>query len=174
MKKLIALLLAAVMLMGLLSGCGEKDEKKILGTWTATVDMTQQVLDEMGEDAETLNFDGKLNVTLNMTFTEDGKVTLASKVEDTEAVKSFLVGIFDASFAEMAEYFDGMTTEEILESVGMDLDDLVADLMEEMEQEETNTYTLEDGIIKYGDGDQDPYHFDGDKLIVDEYTLTRK
>ncbi len=182
MKKLLALLLAVVMIFCLMTACGkdedDDDDDKgstksgVVGTWKATVSAA-----DMGEDMEDLegmeeyiDLDD-VSMVVYLTFDKDGTYELTADRDSLEKMmKSLMQGMFDA----MAKEF-GMSTSDLLSSQGVSsIDELITDddlddLMDEMH--ETGEYTYEDGVLTI-DGEE--AELKGNTLTLEQDGVTIK
>ena len=127
MKK-TALFLAVVMVIALaFTACAEKpDSEKIIGSWKASVDMTDKFNESMASfgdiKVESFIFD------ITFDFKEDGTFTLEidkdSFKKSFDALKPTLVSAMESIFSAIADA-SGMTMEELLDGKTLDqyLDD---------------------------------------------------
>lgn len=120
-RKLAGILLAAVMLL-MLFGCSKSaddDQKKFVGTWKATVDMTDLANESMqlssGIDSQTFSdyFEvSKFEFVLIFTFREDGTYSMAAdEAQLNKNNEAFMAEIK----AGLISYFEDMLAEEGIE-----------------------------------------------------------
>lgn len=159
-RKTASILLIASMLLMLFgcSGSGASDQKKLVGTWKATVDMTDLMNDSiqqgMGEADQV--FDeyfqiSKFDFVVIFTFRDDGTYSMST---DEAHFNNSINTIIEELKAGMRRYLEDMLTEQGLD---MSLDELLA-------EEGTSIDALFDESLP-------PSMFDG---MVDEFTVTGK
>ncbi|MBR5271930.1 MAG: hypothetical protein IKU25_00835 [Clostridia bacterium] len=163
MKKKISLVMALVLVLSVLaffSGCSI--DKKVIGNWKATIDMSSMMNDMLKADggeemAEYFTIsDFKFDVIL--TFNEDG--TCKSVVDET-TYKATMDKVADQIADGMVKMLEDMfkeanidmTVEEYLASQNMTMDDLTAEMKASFENQDMSgmetegTYVIEDKKI---------------------------
>lgn len=181
MKRIIAAVLALVMMLALV-GCGQTEAEKLVGTWTADVDMssmTNELLASMGEGAEEyFTFEG-FSVTLVMTFNEDG--TYSSTIDQASAeaaVDSLMVTLEDGMVKMLEDQLAAaglaMTVDEMLAASGMTMEDVLAavdtsSLVTEMTEGAATEgkFEAKDGKLFLSDG----LDYEVDEAVYDTYEL---
>jgi len=119
LSKITAFILCAMLMLSL-CGCGISDGEKFVGTWEATIDMTEQTVSsleaEMGEYMAYFDF-SDLYAVMTYEFKEDGTYSMTVRFTD-ESVENFntvyeagLIALMNDSFAEEAEA-SGLSMEE--------------------------------------------------------------
>lgn len=136
MKKFLALVLSAVLLVSVLAACGG-DKKAtsgdgIEGKWNASIDMTDyinQTLEAsgMGEFVQLSDF----GMVLTMELKGDNTYTLAV---DKDALAASMEGVKDQMKDGLGEYFaqmmPGVDVDQALAQSGMSMDDLLDQAMD--------------------------------------------
>ena len=133
MKKFLALMLAALMLVGVLAACGGSNDKGsasgdgLEGKWSASLDMTDMLNEQMTAAGlgEFIQFDD-FGLVLAMELKSDSTYTL--KVD-----KDALAGSLDSVKGQMkdgmtkyfAELMPGVDVDDALAQMGMNMDDLL-------------------------------------------------
>ncbi|MGM9601245.1 MAG: hypothetical protein ACI3W5_06650 [Faecousia sp.] len=186
MKKLIALLLCLVMVMGLMTACGgdSSSEKGIVGTWTATVKLSDM---EGMEDTEGMeeyfDFD-KMSITVNLKFAKDGTYALSFDQKSVDKLVDQMVAGMEKLIEDMAKEMN-MTTKDILDLYGASsVKEFVEtsgmlDEFDELRETQTGEYTWDEatGVLTL-DGDETDAELKGNTLTMDldgmELTLKRK
>lgn len=184
MKKVLALVLSAALLVGLLAGCGGKtsDCDRLIGKWSTTQDMTDLFnlgLDE-SDAGEELQVD-KMEIVLVLELKDDDTYTLAVDRDAlAETEENMRPQLEEGVIRYLTQMYPGMELEEILAQVGMTMDELLdeavpldslADLYDMAGQ-----YMVKDGVLYLSDGldeapeenddDSNPYTLDGDQLTL--------
>lgn len=184
MKKVLALVLSAALLVGLLAGCGGKtsDCDRLIGKWSTTQDMTDLFnlgLDE-SDAGEELQVD-KMEIVLVLELKDDDTYTLAVDRDAlAETEENMRPQLEEGVIRYLTQMYPGMELEEILAQVGMTMDELLdeavpldslADLYDMAGQ-----YMVKDGVLylsdgldeapEENDGDSNPYTLDGDQLTL--------
>lgn len=144
MKRVITALLAALLVLSL-AACGSGVEtKKLAGTWTCTIDVTDR-MNAAAEQALGLSAaDGaaKMPLQLVLTVTEDGAYTLRY---DSDAVRTALDAYAAALHPAAVESVyaaaeeQGLSREEYdaaMEKAGITMDDMVAAIFAGVDEEE--------------------------------------
>ena len=144
MKRVITVLLAALLVLSL-AACGSGVEtKKLAGTWTCTIDVTDR-MNAAAEQALGLSAaDGaaKMPLQLVLTVTEDGAYTLRY---DSDAVRTALDAYAAALHPAAVESVyaaaeeQGLSREEYdaaMEKAGITMDDMVAAIFAGVDEEE--------------------------------------
>ena len=134
MKKSISLVVSVLVILTLmlsLTGCDE--QKKFVGSWESSVDMTDYINQEMAKEEEELAEYLKIKefeLVLKMTFKDDG--TYKASIDEKELEKTLESAKED--FKEgMNKYFEAyidsmeldLTVDEVLEASGVDMDSLI-------------------------------------------------
>ena len=195
LRKSAALLLSLRLLCTILlacSGCsGDKDKEALIGTWEATLDLTDMMNDEMraglGSDAELMSYFtiSDFTVTLTLTFRDDDTYTLAADEASREKSVDNVLDTFRNGFTRyledmIAEEYPDMTLDEFFEAADMTLDEFYDqvigssldkdDLMSSVdEMESSGTFKAKSGILSLTDDDgpgTEAYKLDGDKLTL--------
>lgn len=133
MKKILSLALCGVLLLtSLLAFAGCSTEKKIIGTWEATLDMTEFLNEEMALDEGMSEYFtvSDFAFVLHFTFNDDGTYKIAI---DEDALAATIDSLKDDLAVGMTEYFEdvivssglSITVEEMLSYSGMDMDELM-------------------------------------------------
>lgn len=185
MKKLIAMLLCLVMVMGLMTACGgdSSSEKGIVGTWTATIKLSD--MGDMG-DMEGLEeyFDiDKMTLTVNLKFAKDGTYSVAIDSKSIDKLADQMTEGMEKFIAELAKQV-GMTTKDILDLYGASSvkEFVKTSMMEEFEElteAKTGEYTWDEatGVLTM-DGDETDAKLKGNTLTMEiegvDVTFKRK
>lgn len=188
MKKTIAFLLAAVMLTGLLAGCGGDDA--LVGTWEMSMEMTDQMNQQFA--AAGLGDYVKLDsfaMVVRFTFKDDGTYSCAadedSLVKTLDALKTTIRDGLIAYAEDMiaAEGLEDVTVDDVFAAAGTTLDEMMEQMFMEdeikaaaAEQTAEGKYKTKDGKLYLSDAlDHVPdetmyqtYTIEGDTLTIEE------
>ncbi len=139
----------------------DEDEVTIEGKWEAELDLAD-FINEMMEDEMGVELDKKfknLNVTVVMEFDKD-EVELSMEATGIEkAIKKQMPDVLTAVLETMLEEQDlDMTLDELLESQGTSIDELVEESLEDMDFDD-----LEGSLDEF---ETSSYELDGDKLYL--------
>ena len=148
MKKLFAVLLTLVMLLGL-AACGSSGsaaKPTIVGTWKGSMDMGAVL-----EMALQMEIDEPISCSMTYTFKEDGTTSVSvdedSLADMMEALTDVVIGMMGEMFGEEFDFEamleeEGMTEEEFREQImaSMNLEDMMGNM------------SVENGYYKYEDG----------------------
>ncbi len=166
MKKLIAMLLCLVMVLGL-AACGSSGGKTgIVGNWKATVNFADIIgAEDLAGMEEYINVD-KINLTITLKFTDDGKYTLALDQKSVDNMIDVIADGMEDMFKDMAELY-GISYEDLMAESGIsDLREALAEEMDLGDIEESGKYTWEDGVLTM-DGEETDVELNGNTLTVD-------
>lgn len=172
MKKLIAMLLCVLMVMGLMTACGSS-EKGIVGSWQATVKLSdmEDVVGDMEGMEEYFDID-KMTLTVNLKFAKDGTYTVAIDSKSVDKLADQMTKGMEKFIAELAKQV-GMTTKDILELYGASsVKEFVKTAMmeefEELTEGKTGEYTWDEatGVLTM-DGDETDATLKGSTLTMD-------
>ncbi len=191
MKKYLALILSAVLLVGVLAGCGGGKEAAsgdgLEGTWRTEIDMADMINEQLaaGGMGEFVNI-SDFSITMVMEIKGDG--TYAMTV-DKDALNGSLEGVKEDMKSGVTAYMENMikeqgldiSVEDAMAASGMSLDDMVDQAFSEetVDQMTANLkvegqYKAEDGkFYTSGSVDEAPsdnyesYTLDGDTLTLD-------
>ena len=163
MKKHLSRLLCVTLVLAVLlslAGCGASDEKKLIGTWNTTMDltdMTNELLTAASPDMAEYITLSDCSIDLVYTFNEDGTYQMSLVDESLEAWSQ---NILEGTTEGLQKYLDdmaqeeGLTADDLLSAMGVDLDELLEMSMdtEAMQEtvrssEESGTYELKDGQL---------------------------
>ena len=135
MKRVITVLLAALLVLSL-AACGSRVEtKKLAGTWTCTIDVT----DRMNAAAEGT---AQMPLQLVLTVTEDGAYTLRYDSDAARtALDAYAAALHPAAVESVyaAAEEQGFSREEYdaaMEKAGITMDDMVAAIFAGVDEEE--------------------------------------
>lgn len=194
MKKLNAFL-SIVLVLGMLlclTGCSSSDKDALIGTWEASLDLTDALNAELASDPEIAEFVQIKDFSLIMIMEFDEDDTYAMYV-DEDALDETFVALQEDVAEGMAAYLENMaleemgvemTADEIMEMAGMSMDDLIDSVFTEDMLEDIASGMEQEGKFKAKDGklytsagleyDVDPevyetYELDGDSLTLLEY-----
>lgn len=190
MKKMIAAVLALVMLLAMAGCSGSDSGNALIGTWQTEVDLSA-IQDQMteGMDAEIQSYFsfGELSYTMTVTFRDDGTYTAASDEASVRAAVDSLVASMEAGMmaaleAQFAATGVDMTVEEALAATGMTIGDLLTGVDAETIATEISSsfegnYKAEDGKLflsssletTVDEAIYDAYELDGDTLTLTEH-----
>ena len=119
MRKFASYVLVLVMLAALFSGCGE--QKKLLGTWECTVDVSDVILQLL--DAQKLSSELDISgfaVTAQLSFLEDNTFRL-------ELDQQKLAASFDTLLQELEDGLIGLLQEQLgVQGLGITVEELLA------------------------------------------------
>ena len=172
MKKLFAMLLCLVMVMGAMTACTKSDGKSIVGTWEANVNFGEFMgADDLGEVAEYLDMD-KMRMTVVMEFKADGEYIMTMDAKSIDKLVDTMCDGMEKYLQDMSNEL-GMSYEDMLTMMGCDsleafLEDSGAleefDALKEMS--ESGEYEWKDGIL-YMDGDEVEAEITGSTITVE-------
>ena len=143
MKRVITALLAALLVLSL-AACGSGVEtKKLAGTWTCTIDVTDR-MNAAAEQALGLSADGTAQMPLQLVLTvaEDGAYTLRYDSDDVRtALDAYAAALHPAAVESVyaAAEEQGLSREEYdaaMEKAGITMDDMVAAIFAGVDEEE--------------------------------------
>ncbi len=191
MKKFLALILSAVLLVGVLAACGGGDKAAsgdgLEGTWRTEIDMADMINDQLaaGGMGEFVNI-SDFSITMVMDIKADG--TYAMTV-DKDALNGSLEGVKEDMKNGVISYMENMikekglnmSVEDAMATAGISLDDMInqafsAEAVDEMTADMNfeGQYKAEDGkFYTSGSVDEAPsdnyetYTLDGDTLTLD-------
>lgn len=192
MKKRIALLLSFVLVLSLaLCACGGGEEN-LTGKWTANVDLTDMMNEELTGDPEMADLAEYMTIDsfvlpFVLELREDGTYSMGiDEAGMNTAIDGVLADMKEgmlAYFADVLDVEEGV--EEFLTSMGLDLDALMEEISAELVAEGTfdeltseGKYKAKDGKLYLSDGldyEPDPagyneYKLEGDTLTLDAGT----
>ena len=164
MKKTLAVLLAAMLLAGMLAGCG--GDSAIVGSWEATVDMADQINQQFAAEgmSDYINLDS-FGIVLCFTFDKDGTYTCSA---DEDALVQSLEDMKDVMRGGLTKYAEDMITQsgmtdisvdDVFEAAGTSLDELLDEMYSEDDLKDRvdgfaaeGNYKTKDGKLYLSDG----------------------
>ena len=185
--KILSLLMAAMLMLSVLSACGSNDSKKLIGTWETKVNADEDINASLDGMEEYFKFDG-FDILMRFTFNDDG--TYSAKMDEDAVLDSFasMRQVFiDGAAAYMQDLIleEGlpMTLDEVLALSGTTLDEMVDQIMESMaellianmkdaelagnwEAKGGRLYTSEALDEEIDKSEYEIYELDGDKLTI--------
>ena len=125
----LSLIVALVLILSL-TGCGE--QKKFIGTWETTIDMSDflnKSFDEDPEMADYLEVDD-FSLVIKMTFNDDGTCRMFADEDQSEEAFEDVKKDLKKGFTEYFEDYIAasgllLSVDEVLEDTGVDMDSLV-------------------------------------------------
>lgn len=188
MKKILALVLGAVLLTGALAGCGGKgktEDSGLIGHWRAGADFSDALnahtaANGLGEFATVSGFE----LTLELELKDDGTYTLGATA-DLAPVKEQMKAGIEAYFQPMLEGQD-MTVDGALASAGTSVDAILDQALGQQALDELTAglkaqgrYKAEEGKLYLSDHDSEEpsdnyltYTLEGDALRLDAGSAT--
>lgn len=188
MKKIISMMLTALMLLGL-TGCGATDAEKMVGTWSTEINISSVIEESLELYEEYFDF-SDLVVVMTMTFNEDGTYSSGITEEDAQVLVDDVMSEIESNIVKLledqiADQGLSMTVDEMLAFAGMTLDDFTTAITEAFEQQDLvgvlveqsaseGKYDAKDGKLYLSAGldyevDEsmyDTYELDGDTLTL--------
>lgn len=189
MKKLISLLLCLVMILGVMTACGDSGSSKgsagngIVGTWKANMKLAEYGdLGDMGGMEEYINVD-KLAITVTMKFTADGEYKLTVDNSSIEKLVDVMCDGLEDYMKDMAKAY-GMSYKDMLSALGvssirefLEEEGMMDEFEDLKDMNESGEYTFEDGVLTL-DGDEVDFELKGNTLILEiegmDVKFTRK
>lgn len=174
MKKIVTVLLCALLMFSGFAACKEKETEndkkqenvvsnkdRIIGTWEATIDMTEMMKEVFSSDDTMASFVQVPEFSMKMTFTFNENSLMVMAVDEDSVSESFSK-LMEEVKAGLNQYFEqvleenqlDITVEELLQMSNLDLDQLV----DEMSEAAIEAMDLES--LSY----QCYYEIDGDRL----------
>ncbi len=171
MKRTLSLVLCLAMVVSMmftLTGCfGE--QSKYIGTWKATLDLTDIMNDELAKDEEMGDYFKLTNfsVVMYLRFSDDGTYSMWIEEESVEkAMKKMIDDLTLGMEDYLTDYFASegitVTVQEALDSLGMTMDELMDDSFDEEMIDETI-----DDMLEVVDGEGN-FKVEGDKLFLSD------
>lgn len=132
-KKLISLLLALVLVVGLLAGCGQTDSgKELVGKWAADWDLSELMNEELSGMDLGMDFSAEgWTIRLDFAFNDDGTMEMSLNEDSlTSLGETMKTDIKEALTAELEKTAEeqGVTLDELLEAADMDLDSMIDEM----------------------------------------------
>lgn len=132
MKRVIGILLSAILLVGMLSGCGAKG--KLQGVWQATADLTpimQGILQEKWPDSVYQVKD--FSVVMELNFLRSGTCTIGVQESSLQKALSNMASAMKKDYiedlkAQLTQMNKNVSLEEVLEMTGVSLNSLLMDM----------------------------------------------
>lgn len=133
MKKFLALVLSAVLVIGLLAGCGDGKSKAtstgLEGKWLCNMDMTDMLNEMMASSGAGEMFNlSDFQMPLTLELKADGTYVMSV---DEAGLKDSMNGLKEQMKDSMTAYLEqslagtGMSVEDALAATGMDMDELM-------------------------------------------------
>lgn len=189
MKKVISLVLALVLCLSLCA-CGGSDKDKLIGKWSASVnvaDMVNESISSAGEGIEEYVSIDKLEVKFDLEFKKDDTCAMSVDAAHLEAqMDDLLDTVLEGTLKYMEDMFADqgfdMSIDEMLELSGVSKDDLRQELANSIDFSDMFEEVNFEGNFKASKGKlymstsldeevdesvYETYKLDGDKLTID-------
>lgn len=161
MKRFLAYVMVAVMLLALLAGCTPAEKKQLQGSWKGQADlaMAYETMLAGADPGMTGHIDiQNFTVELTLTFNEDGTYTwTANEIQLENGTKSMMKAI-SSGLATYLQIQTGMSIEQLLQASGKTMDELMAEYFDPNMTEvvkktlcSEGTYTINDGVLTLTD-----------------------
>ena len=179
MKRVLSVLVASVLMLTMLTACGSKPDKALLGKWTSEMDFGSylneglatepEIAEYMAVDDFILEIELYLNEDGTYKMTADTTANMASY----EAVKAELTAGMEAYLTATAAEYE-MTLEDILAASETTIEEMMEEsfsvdmyygIIDEMESE--GKFEAADGKLFMSDG----LEYEIDKNVYETYTL---
>lgn len=164
MRKNLTIFISVILLLAMalaLTGCGATEKEKLVGTWEGVLDLTdifnEAVAPNLNEDlSEFLEFHD-VKLTLILTFHEDDTFSMQL---DEDALNIAVAGMREDFAASMESYLEQlfagmgeqMTIDEIMETMGTTMEDLVEENISDTLIENLANGFAREGMFKAEDG----------------------
>lgn len=146
MKKLLAILLALVMVLGLAACTSGGGETTIVGTWKGDMDMSAVLGALVQQD-----IDEKISCKMIFEFSADGKFTAKMDEESAKKAVNAMVDVMIDIMKDMYAEQD-IDLEEVLAAEGMSIEDIKAQYREEMDLNDMFGDVTEEAYYKFENG----------------------
>lgn len=161
MKRFLAYVMVAVMLLALLAGCTPAEKKQLQGSWKGQADlaMAYETMLAGADPGMTGHIDiQNFTVELTLTFNEDGTYTwTANEIQLENGTKNMMKAI-SSGLATYLQIQTGMSIEQLLQASGKTMDELMAEYFDPNMTEvvkktlcSEGTYTIDDGVLTLTD-----------------------
>lgn len=182
MKKYLSLILCALLISLSLTGCNAS--KKIIGTWTTEIDITEKLNETFAQDAEMSEYleIEKFAIVMRVTFNEDGTYNMTVDADTVEksiqaAKQNLSDGLYKYFEAAIKEQGISLSVEEFLNYAEVDLDAMTGELFNEDLVKDFSTQMTNQGNYKIDD--KKLYMSEGTDVEINEekyetFKLTRK
>ena len=178
-KRILSVLVAAVLLLNMLTACGSKTDKALLGKWVCEMDFGSYLNEGLASEPEVaqymmvddfilevelyLNQDGTYRMTADTTANKASYEEVKSELADgMEAYMSAIAAEYEITLEDLLAASETSIEEMIEESFG---DAMYYEIIGEMESE--GKFEAADGKLFMSDG----LNYDIDKNVYETYTL---
>ncbi len=178
-KRILSVLVAAVLLLTMLTACGSKTDKALLGKWVCEMDFGSYLNEGLASEPEVaqymmvddfilevelyLNQDGTYRMTADTTANKASYEEVKSELADgMEAYMSAIAAEYEITLEDLLAASETSIEEMIEESFG---DAMYYEIIGEMESE--GKFEAADGKLFMSDG----LNYDIDKNVYETYTL---
>jgi len=178
-KRILSVLVAAVLLLTMLTACGSKTDKALLGKWVCEMDFGSYLNEGLASEPEVaqymmvddfilevelyLNQDGTYRMTADTTANKASYEEVKSELADgMEAYMSAIAAEYELTLEDLLAASETSIEEMIEESFG---DAMYYEIIGEMESE--GNFEAADGKLFMSDG----LNYDIDKNVYETYTL---
>lgn len=178
-KRILSVLVAAVLLLTMLAACGSKTDKALLGKWVCEMDFGSYLNEGLASEPEVaqymmvddfilevelyLNQDGTYRMTADTTANKASYEEVKSELADgMEAYMSAIAAEYEITLEDLLAASETSIEEMIEESFG---DAMYYEIIGEMESE--GKFEAADGKLFMSDG----LNYDIDKNVYETYTL---
>lgn len=179
-KRVFSVLVAAVLMLTMLTACGSKTDKALLGTWTCEMDFGSFLNEGLATEPEVAEymyvdeFVLKIELTLNADGTYKMTADTAANQASYEAIKDELAVGMEQYLTDVATA-SGITLEDVLSASNTTIDALMDEAFgQEMyesiigEMEAEGKFEAADGKLYMSDG----LNYDIDRNYYETYTLS--
>lgn len=178
-KRILSVLVAAVLLLTMLTACGSKTDKALLGKWICEMDFGSYLNEGLASEPEVaqymmvddfilevelyLNQDGTYRMTADTTANKASYEEVKSELADgMEAYMSAIAAEYEITLEDLLAASETSIEEMVEESFG---DAMYYEIIGEMESE--GKFEAADGKLFMSDG----LNYDIDKNVYETYTL---
>lgn len=178
-KRILSVLVASVLLLTMLTACGSKTDKALLGKWVCEMDFGSYLNEGLASEPEVaqymmiddfilevelyLNQDGTYRMTADTTANKASYEEVKSELADgMEAYMSAIAAEYEITLEDLLAASETSIEEMIEESFG---DAMYYEIIGEMESE--GKFEAADGKLFMSDG----LNYDIDKNVYETYTL---
>jgi hypothetical protein len=130
MKRLIAFIACALLLVGLLAGCKPSQQELLVGTWRGEADLAVAYETMLAglDPAMTGHIDiTSFRVEMILEFDEDGTYTRTADAEDVRVGTENMMNAIASGLATYLQIETGMSIDQLLNTTGKTMDSLMAE-----------------------------------------------